>query len=74
MTDLSAYSDRDLLIMVLERIDGHTKRLDKLEQDVEVLKLTSASQRGFFSGVEWLRGVIVAIPPGALAFYIGLQS
>lgn len=68
---LNSYSDRDLLIMVLERIDGHTQRLDKLEKDVEALKLGSASQRGFLSGVDWLRGIIVAGPPAVIAFFLG---
>lgn len=71
---LNSYSERDLLIMVLERIDGHTRRLDKLEADVEQLKLGSASQRGFLSGVDWLRGIVVAAPPAVLAFLFGRNS
>lgn len=82
MTDLSSFSERDILVRLDTRFEtlerefrefrNETKtHLDDLSSRVTELERTADRQRGFLSGVDWLRGIIITAPPAVVAFFLG---
>jgi len=85
MTDLSSFSERDILVRLDTRFEtlerefrefrNETKsHLDELSQRVTELERTSDRQRGFLSGVDWLRGALISMPPAVVAFFLGREA
>ena len=85
MTDLSSFSERDILVRLDTRFEtlerefrefrNETKsHLDELSQRVTELERISDRQRGFLSGVDWLRGALISMPPAVVAFFLGREA
>ena len=85
MTDLSSFSERDILVRLDTRFEtlerefrefrNETKsHLDELSQRVTELERTSDRQRGFLSGVDWLRGALISMPPALVPFFLGREA
>jgi hypothetical protein len=84
MTDaaLNSFSDRDILIQLLTKFENMEREfrefrsemkdeLESLKERVTELERISDRQRGFLSGVDWLRGALISLPPSAVAFFLG---
>jgi len=84
MTDaaLNSFSDRDILIQLLTKFENMEREfrefrsemkdeLESLKERVTELERSSDRQRGFLSGVDWLRGALISLPPSAVAFFLG---
>ncbi len=77
MTDLSNFSDRDLLVILLTRFDNlerefrefKTEMKDELAQladRVTNLERVSDTQKGFFRGMDFVRQMVASLPPAAI--------
>ena len=82
MTDLSSFSERDILVRLDTRFEtlerefrefrNETKtHLDDLSSRVTELERAADRQRGFLSAADWLRGIIITAPPAVVAFFLG---
>lgn len=84
MTDaaLNSFSDRDILIQLLTKFENMEREfrefrsemkdeLESLKERVTELERISDRQRGFLSGVDWLRGALISLPPSVVAFFLG---
>lgn len=84
MTDaaLNSFSDRDILIQLLTKFENMEREfrefrgevnmeLKDLKDRVTELERSSDRQKGFLSGVDWLRGALISLPPSAVAFFLG---
>lgn len=63
--ELTNKSERELILLLLERVEGITHMIAEHEDDIQSLKETRASNSGFFRGVNWLIGL-----PGVLALLV----
>lgn len=82
MSDLSSYSDRDLIVRLVTQFEAMEREfrefrgevnseLKDLKERVTDLERIQDRQRGFLSGVDWLRSALVSLPPAAIAFFLG---
>ena len=70
VSEFSHLSDREILLLVAERVDTAVKTIDKHETDIASLQMTRASNSGFFHGVNWLLG----LPGLAALLFIGKEK
>lgn len=82
---LSSFSDRDLLVTLLTKFENMEREfrefrgevnseLKELKDRVTDLERQQDRQRGFLSGVDWLRSALVSLPPTAVAFFLGKSA
>lgn len=82
---LSSFSDRDLLVTLLTKFESMEREfrefrgevnseLKELKDRVTDLERQQDRQRGFLSGVDWLRSALVSLPPAAIAFFLGKSA
>lgn len=86
MTDiLSSLTDRDLLVRLLTQFENMEREfrefrsevkseLEDLKDRVTALERAQDTQKGFLSGVDWLRSALVSLPPAAIAFFLGKSA
>lgn len=77
MTDLSNFSDRDLLVILLTRFDNLEREFREFKTEmkdelalladrVTDLERASDTQKGFFRGMGFVRQVVVSLPPALI--------
>ena len=82
---LNSFSDRDILIQLLTKFENMEREfrefrgevnseLKELKDRVTDLERQQDRQRGFLSGVDWLRSALVSLPPAAVAFFLGKSA
>lgn len=82
---LNSFSDRDILIQLLTKFENMEREfrefrgevnseLKELKDRVTDLERQQDRQRGFLSGVDWLRSALVSLPPAAIAFFLGKSA
>lgn len=82
---LNSFSDRDILIQLLTKFENMEREfrefrgevngeLKELKDRVTDLERQQDRQRGFLSGVDWLRSALVSLPPAAVAFFLGKST
>ena len=63
--ELTNKSERELILLLLERMESVMHSVSEHEEDIQSLKETRADDSGFFRGVSWLIGL-----PGVLALLV----
>lgn len=82
---LNSFSDRDILVRLLTMFENMEREfrefrgevnteLKDLKDRVTELERISDRQRGFLSGVDWLRGALISMPPAVVAFFLGREA
>lgn len=82
---LNSFSDRDLLVRLLTQFENMEREfrefrsevkdeLEALKDRVTALERMQDTQKGFLSGVDWLRSALVSLPPAAVAFLLGKSA
>lgn len=82
---LNSFSNRDLLVTLLTKFENMEREfrefrsevnseLKELKDRVTDLERQQDRQRGFLSGVDWLRSALVSLPPAAVAFFLGKSA
>lgn len=82
---LNSFSNRDLLVTLLTKFENMEREfrefrgevnseLKELKDRVTDLERQQDRQRGFLSGVDWLRSALVSLPPAAIAFFLGKSA
>lgn len=82
MTDSTGFSERDLLVTLLAKFEAleresrefrqETKQeFTELKDRVTSLERAKDRQSGFLAGANWLKGLLLTLPPAALAFFFG---
>jgi hypothetical protein len=64
------YNDHDLLILIAERTRVASDKIGELERRIHALETGAATSKGFFSGIDWIRSALLALPPSVGAYLL----
>ena len=65
IAELGELSEREILLLVLERMDGVLEKIHQHDNDIASLQTTRTENSSFFKGVNWVLGI-----PGVIALLL----
>lgn len=63
--ELRSLSERELIILIMERMDNLLSKVESHEADISSLKASRSEATGFWKGANWLMGI-----PGVAALFL----
>ena len=75
-------TDRELLLLIADRLERYHSDINAMSldltsfkaetrRDIQELRNKSIEQRGFLSGLNWMKTILFTLPPATVAFFFG---